>query len=467
MTVEQNEHIFLNPVDNACTSKQYFGSHRNVKAYTAGEQFNWCRRSIDNIHQLSTTLYELEEQNWFFIYGVPRLHKNNLDVINRRKQPKRVDEYSALYDYEWVMSRVKTALTNENVLQSYDLKGRDKWMLEVLKNDKDKDLTKLTDDERQAWRNALGWTLVDYEYPSIVHDRKARVLAIDLDGIKSRSLTYSVGTDEAVSEVIQHFLPAEFHNVSCHYQWSSGAGINGKANLHLWFMTDEYHWVSNLYKHFKQLKNNGSCIDEKIFQTQQPMFFTPPVFHQCKDPIKKRSGFIEHKSDVVALRIQYTGECNDWWTWQKKCSETGKPRMFAKDHAFEVQTFNFANMVNWSFKGSIDKLDKTRMFDENKDEILRTKHRRKADYRSITGDSKNRGAFLFKISCELIRRGERLDKTLEFIESLVEEDMSKDAYRTVLGAATELREESKQYHMDKDSKAANARANIGILKWGL
>ena len=102
-----------------------------------------------------------------------------------------------------------------------------------------------------------------------------------------------VNLDEApaaVAAFIADCLPAEFQEVTHHWQLSSSAGAPGKEHLlkaHIWFWLDQprtgdelEHWARSL----------ALPVDVTVFRTVQVHYTAGPVFEGVADPINQRSG---------------------------------------------------------------------------------------------------------------------------------------------------------------------------------
>lgn len=129
-----------------------------------------------------------------------------------------------------------------------------------------------------------------------------RWICFDFDKIECPAAIDPSLSPEKAIRYLRRLLPAEFQNVTCSWQWSSGAGLDGWSTLsaHLWFMlatpfTDDRlrEWVYDL----------RLPVDASLFNAVQPHFTAAPIFHGMNDHINQRSGLISGTTDVVKIKI--------------------------------------------------------------------------------------------------------------------------------------------------------------------
>ena len=108
--------------------------------------------------------------------------------------------------------------------------------------------------------------------------------------------------EEAV-EYLAGLLPAEFRDVSYHWQLSSSAGMGdpGLLSAHLWFCLDRPATEA-------ELKRWGATIDTPVdthlFETVQPHYTAAPIVEAgVRDPLPRRSGLRLGLEDAVGLVI--------------------------------------------------------------------------------------------------------------------------------------------------------------------
>ncbi|MCE7886671.1 MAG: hypothetical protein DYH13_04110 [Alphaproteobacteria bacterium PRO2] len=130
---------------------------------------------------------------------------------------------------------------------------------------------------------------------------------LDLDKIpRPVSLDPAHNPEEAVKWIVK-LLPECFQDVTCVYQFSSSQNIPAKIgdpppatlSLHLWFWCDrkmdEEEWK-------RYLEAWPDCpVDPKIFMAVQPHYTAAPIIKGFDDPLPKRLGLLEGKTDSVPI----------------------------------------------------------------------------------------------------------------------------------------------------------------------
>lgn len=125
-----------------------------------------------------------------------------------------------------------------------------------------------------------------------------RWVMLDIDGIEAPE-----GMDPTGLEAIDHvigLLPAEFRGVSHFYQWSSSAGLKGRAiKLHLWFWLDRPVHDEDLERWAEGI----GIVDPAVFRTVQVHYTAAPIFLDGRaDPLEgRRSGLRLGDRDTVPL----------------------------------------------------------------------------------------------------------------------------------------------------------------------
>ena len=145
---------------------------------------------------------------------------------------------------------------------------------------------------------------------------------VDSDSLPlPEGLDLLVRPEEAARHLIAQ-LPSEFHDVSCHWQLSSSAGIKTATTIkmHIWFMADRplldaelklwakvynAHWALSRGLPWKGREGQKhKLIDDALFQGVQPHYTATPLFHDGRvDPVSRRSGLLVGSRDVVALEL--------------------------------------------------------------------------------------------------------------------------------------------------------------------
>ncbi len=139
-------------------------------------------------------------------------------------------------------------------------------------------------------------------------------LMIDID-----SLDLPTGMDaiESPAESIEYTieqLPEEFHNATCHWQFSSSHGvpkhkddqpITDRVKIHLWFWLDRGITTYDLKEWSKKynLIYSSKLIDNGLYNAVQPNYITKPIFETpLEDPLSIRSGLISKELNEVSIK---------------------------------------------------------------------------------------------------------------------------------------------------------------------
>jgi hypothetical protein len=124
-----------------------------------------------------------------------------------------------------------------------------------------------------------------------------RWLMIDFDKVPCP--TEIDGQRDGIEYLVSQ-LPAEFHDASYYYQWSSSAGLHGWDTLsaHVWFWCDRPHTDTELCAWGQTV----DAVDDSAMRTVQPLYTAAPVFQGMADPLAGcRSGLVLKASDVVPM----------------------------------------------------------------------------------------------------------------------------------------------------------------------
>ena len=137
--------------------------------------------------------------------------------------------------------------------------------------------------------------------------RGRRWILVDFDKIPIPS-GLSVTTDaKAVAEHLIAQLPAEFHDVTYHYQLSSSAGLGATdiASMHVWFWLSEPRSDEELKRWAKRLNKalGRRVVDPALFNDVQAHYVAAPIFVEMADPLPVRSALVEKTKDEVDLHI--------------------------------------------------------------------------------------------------------------------------------------------------------------------
>lgn len=136
------------------------------------------------------------------------------------------------------------------------------------------------------------------------HPEGRHWVCLDLDKAPVPPESVGEGPCEAVVRwAIERYLPAAFHGVSCHYQWSSSVGVKAwheGLRIHLWFWFDERVCEDSLLAWAKTVP----VLDPATLRVVTPNYTAAPIFEGCQDPIAElgaeRSGLLEGERAAVA-----------------------------------------------------------------------------------------------------------------------------------------------------------------------
>lgn len=99
-------------------------------------------------------------------------------------------------------------------------------------------------------------------------------------------------------------LPECFHDVTCHWQFSSAYMVtdHDNARIHLWFWLNRPVTDAEAKRWAQQINAESKLIDASLYQAVQPHYTAAPIFSDgMKDPLVKRSGLLESHNDEVAV----------------------------------------------------------------------------------------------------------------------------------------------------------------------
>jgi len=151
-----------------------------------------------------------------------------------------------------------------------------------------------------------------------------RWLCIDIDGLKAPA-----GVDHVEYTIAR--LPAYFHDVACHWQFSSSAGIKSpeRVYLHLWYWLERPACDFSLREWAKSL---DLPVDAIIYNPVQPHYTAAPIIEGAPDPIQKRSGLRQGAAELVLP--ESVVDLAAWLNaWRKKTSRDEAQRRSAARRA--------------------------------------------------------------------------------------------------------------------------------------
>jgi hypothetical protein len=134
-------------------------------------------------------------------------------------------------------------------------------------------------------------------------------MMLDFDTVEATPTTDLVNDpEEAIRHVIK-LLPIEFHDVTCHWQLSSSAGIKSGIRVHLWYWLTEPMTCYDLKQQWavKFNQQEGSPpVDTALFQAVQPHYTAAPIFLDgAVDPLKRRSGLLKGSKQAIDLNLDF------------------------------------------------------------------------------------------------------------------------------------------------------------------
>ncbi len=139
--------------------------------------------------------------------------------------------------------------------------------------------------------------------PAHFQEVKRQWVCLDFDRVNIGLLEdIYTNPEAAIEDVIYRHLPKEFHNVSCVWQLSSGAGTtdpDGTLSVHLFFWLSRSMGKDELSAY---LKENAPEVDRSVLGTVQPIYVANPQFEApYSDPLPKRIGLMEREYDELKL----------------------------------------------------------------------------------------------------------------------------------------------------------------------
>jgi hypothetical protein len=132
-------------------------------------------------------------------------------------------------------------------------------------------------------------------------------IALDLDAIPCPEyIDPEREPKAAVDYVIDRYLPDEFHDASCRWQFTSSQGFKGSTiNLRLYFWADRplsdsdlKTWLCGCEPGTKERR--WPMIDGAVFSPAQPIYTAAPLIVGMRDPMPQRSGMLYGETDEVA-----------------------------------------------------------------------------------------------------------------------------------------------------------------------
>lgn len=126
-------------------------------------------------------------------------------------------------------------------------------------------------------------------------------VCIDIDKLPTPAHIDPATDPEAAVLYAISKLPQWFHGVTCHWQWSSSAGLGGEwpiLKLHLWFWLD--HAVDG--PSWRAWARAWGVVDPMLYNPVQPHYTATPVFGGgLVDHVERRSGLLEQDWEMVSV----------------------------------------------------------------------------------------------------------------------------------------------------------------------
>tara|TARA_R110000851_G_scaffold235523_2_gene388077 strand:- start:6030 stop:8342 length:2313 start_codon:yes stop_codon:yes gene_type:complete len=145
-----------------------------------------------------------------------------------------------------------------------------------------------------------------------------RWVTLDIDGLpsgkKAKILASAFDPRDPESTIrdIIDLLPSVFHDVSCHWRYSSSAGFKGDTvSCHLTFVMDVPVSDEDLKRYFQTFNESfmgvygRRLVDPALFNPIQPHYTAAPIITDVEDPMTKRSGIFKGASDVVNVSREW------------------------------------------------------------------------------------------------------------------------------------------------------------------
>jgi hypothetical protein len=130
--------------------------------------------------------------------------------------------------------------------------------------------------------------------PATLRPQSRHWVALDVDSLACPDWLDPVDNpDQAVDYLVDH-LPAEFHDATCWWHFTSSQEIKPGIHMRLFFWSDEplADW---------QLKQWLATypVDPAIFSPAQPIYVARPIFDGILDPVPFRSGLRRGDRDAI------------------------------------------------------------------------------------------------------------------------------------------------------------------------
>ena len=147
-------------------------------------------------------------------------------------------------------------------------------------------------------------TDLDPKRPQTIKPNPAGVSWVMLDFDKIPVMSYNFTKNKQRLDYLVSLLPAEFQDVTFHYQWSASAGLENWDFLscHLFFWLDKPWPCKVLRERFERGDFQYCDVDAACFTENQIHYTAAPIFTNCIDPLLGiRSNLVKKSVHEVPL----------------------------------------------------------------------------------------------------------------------------------------------------------------------
>jgi hypothetical protein len=130
--------------------------------------------------------------------------------------------------------------------------------------------------------------------PATLEPASRHWIGVDCDRIPCPDRIDPVFDPDWVVEHVVSYLPIEFHDATCFWQFTSSHGIKPGISLRLFFWSKRplADWELRIWF-------AGSPVDHSVFAPAQPIYVAWPIFNGMADPLPVRSGIWRGDRDVI------------------------------------------------------------------------------------------------------------------------------------------------------------------------
>jgi hypothetical protein len=148
--------------------------------------------------------------------------------------------------------------------------------------------------------------------PATFAEAARRWFAVDMDHIPAPPLSDPVGDPAGTIEHLIGLLPAETHDASCWWQFTSSQSLprddgtldNGHLSARLWFWSAVPLADADLKRWAAHANQHGRVIDPALYHAIQVHYTCAPVFEDgMADPLPRRCGVRRGLEDEISLII--------------------------------------------------------------------------------------------------------------------------------------------------------------------